>query len=49
MEYIEGTQDMLKGREDEIKERNKSLDVPYVYMLPTKIPNSITIWACIMD
>lgn len=27
----------------EIEERNKELDVPYIYLLPKKIPNSITI------
>ena len=27
----------------DIQQRNKDLDVPYTYMLPGKIPNSITI------
>ena len=27
----------------EIKERNKGLDVPYTYLLPERVPNSITI------
>ena len=27
----------------EILERNTKLDVPYTYMLPSKVPNSITI------
>jgi hypothetical protein len=27
----------------EIDERNKEVDIPYTYMLPKKIPNSITI------
>ena len=27
----------------EIEERNKALEVPYIYLLPKKIPNSITI------
>ena len=30
---------------EEIQFRNLKLDVPYTYMLPTGIPNSITIWA----
>lgn len=28
---------------NEIRIRNSKLDVPYTYMMPTKIPNSITI------
>lgn len=27
----------------QIKERNAQLDVPYLYLLPSRIPNSITI------
>ena len=27
----------------EIEERNKALEVPYIYLLPKKIPSSITI------
>ena len=27
----------------EIQKRNTKLDVPYTYMLPSKVPNSITI------
>lgn len=41
--YIDEAQKKLKGIELEIKERNKSLDVPYVYLLPSRVPNSITI------
>ena len=33
----------LKKLDTEWRERNKSLDMPYNYMLPTMIPNSITI------
>ena len=40
---------MLKFRsrlvavEDKIKERNESLEVPYVYLMPSKVPNSIAV------
>ena len=34
---------VLDGIDGDIKERNKSLDVPYVYLLPSRIPNSITV------
>ena len=33
----------LKNIEEEIKERNKTIDVPYEYLLPSQVPNSITI------
>ncbi|KAL5491869.1 hypothetical protein EMCRGX_G017234 [Ephydatia muelleri] len=33
----------LANIEDKIKERNKSLDVPYEYLLPSKVPNTIAI------
>ena len=36
-------QKVLEGIDGDIKERNKSLDVPYVYLLPTRTPNSIAI------
>ena len=36
-------QDRLKEINAEITERNEKLDVPYLNMLPTRIPNSITI------
>ena len=45
--YIERFQKRLEGIEGEIKVRNESLDVPYIYMLPTNIPNSITIWEAV--
>lgn len=35
--------DELEDIEDEIHSRNKHLDVPYTYMMPRYIPNSITI------
>ena len=36
-------QDKLKEITAQIIKRNETLDVPYVNMLPSKIPNSITI------
>ena len=36
-------QKQLSGITGDIEERNKKLDVPYTYMLPNKVPNSITI------
>ena len=36
-------QEELDSIAREIDVRNKKLDVPYTYMLPKKIPNSITI------
>ena len=33
----------LSNIESEIRERNKHIDVPYEYLLPSKTPNSITI------
>lgn len=41
--YIERLQKRLEGISGEIKVRNEGLDVPYIYMLPKNIPNSITI------
>jgi hypothetical protein len=41
--YISEFKAQLDDLTEEIKERNKQLDVPYTYMLPTEIPNSITI------
>lgn len=41
--YIERLQKRLEGISGEILVRNESLDVPYTYMLPKNIPNSITI------
>ena len=43
LNYIERFQRKLEGIGGEIDVRNESLDVPYTYMLPKKIPNSITI------
>ena len=36
-------QEQLNDISGEIHHRNKDLDMPYTYMLPKKIPNSITI------
>ena len=36
-------QEQLNDISGEIHHRNKGLDMPYTYMLPKKIPNSITI------
>ena len=33
----------LKQIDEMIKKRNEGLDVPYIYMSPKNIPNSITI------
>ena len=33
----------LKELEAKFNERNRSLDVPYKYMMPSRVPNSITI------
>ena len=41
--HIAAFEKKLTGIEDKIKARNEGLDVPYIYMMPTKIPNSITI------
>lgn len=41
--YIEEFEAQLKDISRHIEERNKSLDMPYTYMDPKKIPNSITI------
>ena len=41
--YIKRCRDILEGVSGEIKFRNEALDVPYTYLLPGKIPNSITI------
>ena len=42
-DHIKKFQTKLEDITKEIEERNKGLDVPYIYMLPKKIPNSITI------
>ena len=41
--YIEKLKHRLEAISEEIKQRNMSLRVPYVYMDPKNIPNSITI------
>jgi len=41
--YIEELQTSLGQLSAEIDERNKTLDVPYVYLKREKVPNSITI------
>jgi len=40
---ISGFQEKLKGISAEIKERNARLVVPYPYLLPERVPNSIAI------
>ena len=40
---IERFKEDLDDVSGDILQRNKGLDVPYTYMLPRKIPNSITI------
>lgn len=42
---ISGFQKKLKSISAEIKARNAKLRVPYPYLLPERIPNSIAIWA----
>ena len=43
LEAISRFQENLKQISEAIKERNKSLAVPYTYLLPERIPNSIAI------
>ena len=33
----------LKELDEKFTKRNESLDVPYKYMMPSRVPNSITI------
>ena len=40
---IERFRKALDEIDGQIKERNAQLDVPYTYLLPTRVPNSITI------
>ena len=47
--YIAKFERKLAEIVDEVKFRNLKLDVPYTYMMPTKTPNSITIWDMAMD
>ena len=43
LSFIDKFQKRLAEITDEIKARNEGLDIPYTYMLPENIPNSITI------
>ena len=40
---VQRFQNGLEDISTEIKQRNKDLDVPYMYLLPERVPNSITI------
>jgi len=40
---VQRFQNGLEDISTEIKQRNKDLDVPYTYLLPERVPNSITI------
>ncbi len=42
-DYITKTSAKMSGIAEKIKTRNADLDVPYPYMCPTSITNSITI------
>ena len=35
--------DKMKKLDDQLKKRNETMDMPYKYLLPSRIPNSITI------
>ena len=39
---IEAFQEDLKRIAESIKERNESMEIPYTYLLPQRIPNSIS-------
>ena len=41
--YIKSLRERLEAISEEIAQRNKNLRVPYIYMDPKNIPNSITI------
>jgi hypothetical protein len=43
LKHIADFEKRLAEIESGIKKRNENLDVPYIYMMPTKVPNSITI------
>ena len=43
LEAISRFQENLQKISEVIKERNKSLAVPYTYLLPERVPNSIAI------
>ena len=44
LKAISRFQENLKGISAAIRERNKELDIPYEYLLPERIPNSIAVW-----
>ena len=33
----------MQNLDEQLKKRNETLEMPYIYLLPTLIPNSITI------
>lgn len=41
---IEKFQNKLQEISDAIKARNESLEFPYFYLLPERIPSSVAIW-----
>ena len=41
--YMERFHNAMEGIAADILKRNESLDVPYRYLLPERVPNSITI------
>jgi len=41
--YIQRFQKALDDITGDIDKRNETLDVPYKYLLPSRVPNSITI------
>lgn len=43
LEAILRFQEKLNVISEEIKERNKRLKIPYTYLLPERVPNSIAI------
>ncbi|KAK3734228.1 hypothetical protein QZH41_012948 [Actinostola sp. cb2023] len=43
MEMISKFQEQLQNVSDSIKSRNKSLEWPYIYLLPERVPNSVAI------
>jgi len=43
LEAILRFQEKLNVITEEIKERNKRLKIPYTYLLPERVPNSIAI------
>lgn len=41
--HMNALQEKLREISREIEERNRSLEVPFTFLLPSKIPNSVTI------